>query len=135
MKNKLIILISLIVLGSGGLLFCRHGHHHHHHGSGTGVGVAAGLIGASVIAGAAANSDSGDNGAARSAEFEAKRAQAKAEELRSEGMNTQVYDLQHKIALQKEAASSNQTINILIFAIAFLFIGIAALGIIAFKKG
>jgi Flp pilus assembly protein TadB len=136
MKRILTIIVSLIALGSVGQLFCRHGHHHHHHGGDSGVGVAAGLIGASVVAGAAASSNSSyDDSAARSAEFEAKRAQAKAEELRSESMKDRMYDLQRKMEQQQATESSSNTVNILIAAVVILFIGVATLGVITLRKG
>jgi hypothetical protein len=129
MNKILMCLIAAVIMAAPQMqLEARHGD----------AALAAGLIGTAVITSAVV-SNSGSR--ARHAEYEAKRAQDearmaqdKAESIRTEQQKEKLYDLQRQIERQSSVQESGKIINILIFAVVMLFLGIISLAVIILKK-
>jgi Flp pilus assembly protein TadB len=100
-------------------------------GSGTGAAIAAGLIGTAMITSAAASSG---RGRARRAEEEAREARQKAEAVQQEQQRERIYDVQRQVERQYVSHQASKTMNIMIFAIILLSLGMLALGVMLFKR-
>jgi len=101
---------------------------HHRHGS-TGAGVAAGLIGGTIL-GTAISRSSSDRGARR----EAREAKRDIEDLRREQQQKEIATVQKMIEREQLKQHSQGTVNILLIAIAILFLAVIGLGIAILKK-
>ena len=100
-------------------------------GRGSGAAIAAGLIGTAMITSAVASSG---RGRARRAEEEAREARQKAEAVQQEQQRDRIYGVQRQVERQFASHQVGQTMNIMIFAIILLSLGMLALGIMLFKR-
>jgi Flp pilus assembly protein TadB len=100
-------------------------------GHGTGAAIAAGLIGTAMITSAAASSS---RSRARRAEEEAREARMKAEAVQQQQQREQVYGVQRQLERQYMSHQVSRTMNIMIFAIVLLSLGLLTLGIMLFKR-
>lgn len=128
--NKILIYLiaSIIMIAPQMQVEARHGD----------AALAAGLIGTAVITSAVVSSSSNRS---RHAEYEARRAQdearlaqEKAENIRTDQQKDKLYDLQRQIERQYTTQESGRVINILIFAVVMLFLGIISLAVIIMRK-
>lgn len=97
------------------------------------AGAALGFMGGAMIAGAASR----DSRRGRRAEEEARRAQEQTTQLRREQQKEKMVELQRELDKMQQRHGlqrSSTTVNVLIFTIILLFLGLIGLGIIVLKK-
>ena len=95
------------------------------------AGVAAGLIGGAMITGIASQSG---RRRSRAAETEAREAKRETQEMRREQQKEKIYGIEQKMARQHMTQKAGKTLNMLILAIAMLFLGIIGLAVMVFRK-
>ncbi len=119
-KKLVSTLITISMLSAPSVtLFAGHGD--------AAAGVAAGLIGGAMITGIASQSG-------RRAREEAREAKREVEDIRREQQKDKITDIQRQIEKQQIMHHSSRTVNLLILAIAILFLCLIGLSIIVIRK-
>ena len=126
----IITTIMLYIAAPSPILKARRRHHRRHNHGHSGAGLAAGLIGGAMLTGIAAQSG---NGRASAAEQEAREARREAQAIRREQQKEKIYGIERKMERQYMTQSAGGTLNMLILAIALLFLGLIGLAVMAFK--
>jgi len=90
------------------------------------AGMAAGLMGGALISGIA----SSNRGSSRRAEEEAREARQETARLRQDQQRERVYGIEQRI----QRRDTSTTVNLLIFTVVLLFLGLLTLGAIVLKR-